>query len=147
MLNVGAVRSTLRQIVQFSSVVSARFYVSYVFVGSNPALVSCCIVSSLNKLQITTTTNGTQRNDSVYFDLWKSSDIIPHNIFLCMLSNSRLPTGHVHLFHSYLANRKFYFWNPFVFTSCEIWRDSRFHLRPLALHIFINDIFDFIHNF
>jgi hypothetical protein len=46
------------------------------------------------------------QTDSVYFDLTKAFDIVPHNILLRKLSNFGLSSSYVDWFHSYLSNRQ-----------------------------------------
>jgi hypothetical protein len=44
------------------------------------------------------------QTDSVYFDLSKAFDIVPHNILLRKLSNFGLYSNYVDWFHSYLSS-------------------------------------------
>jgi sarcosine oxidase/L-pipecolate oxidase len=62
------------------------------------------MVTYLNSITPSTSTQG--QTDSVYFDLTKSFDIVPHNIILRKLSNFGLSSSYVDWFHSYLSNRQ-----------------------------------------
>jgi hypothetical protein len=60
------------------------------------------LVTYLNSIIPSISTQG--QTDSVYFDLTKAFDIVPHNILLCKLSNFGLSSSYVDWFHSYLSN-------------------------------------------
>jgi hypothetical protein len=89
------------------------------------------------------------KTDSVYFDLTKAFDIVPHNILLCKLSNFGPSSNYVDWFHNYLSNRQ-----SFVRISgtlsfpypvkCGVPHGST--LGPLLFNIYINNICDAIHN-
>jgi hypothetical protein len=100
------------------------------------------LVTYLNSIIPSISSQG--QTDSVYCDLTKAFDIVPHNILLRKLSNFGQSSNYVDWFHSYLSNRQLFVHISGTLSfpypvKCEVPQGST--LGPLIFNMYISMLF------